>query len=32
MVRDPGKINQCIIVSEESSAGMGLYGERAVED
>ena len=27
MVREPGKINQCIIVSGESGAGKVLYGE-----
>ena len=32
MVREPGKINQCIIVSGESSAGKVLFGERARED
>ena len=32
MVREPGKINQCIIVSGESGAGKVLYGERAGED
>ena len=31
MVREPGKINQCIIVSGESRAGKILYGERAGE-
>ena len=29
MVREPGKINQCIIVSGEIGAGKVLYGERA---
>ena len=29
MVRQPGKINQCIIVSGESGAGKVLYDERA---
>ena len=28
MVREPWKINQCIIVSGESGAGKVLYGER----
>ena len=28
MVREPGKIKQCIIVSGESGAGKVLYGER----
>ena len=32
MVREPGKIKQCIIVSGESGAGKALYGERAGED
>ena len=32
MVREPGKINQCIVVSWESGAGKVLYGERAGED
>ena len=32
MVRKPGKINQCIIVSRESGAGKVMYGERAGED
>ena len=32
MVREQGKINQCIIVSGESGAGKVLYGERARED
>ena len=29
IVREPGKINQCIIVSGESVADKVLYGERA---
>ena len=29
MVREPGKINQCIINSGESGAGKVLYGGRA---
>ena len=29
MVREPGKINECIIVIGESRAGKVLYGERA---
>ena len=32
MVKEPGKINQCIIVSGESGAGKILYSERARED
>ena len=32
MMRELGKINQCIIVSGESSAGKVLYCERARED
>ena len=32
IVREPGKINQCVIVSGESGAGKVLYGERARED
>ena len=28
MVRELGRINQCIIVSGESGAGKVLYGER----
>ena len=28
-MREPGKINQCVIVSGESRAGKVLYGERA---
>ena len=32
MVREPGKINECIIVSGESGAGKVLFGERARED
>ena len=32
MMRELEIINQCIIVSGESSAGKVLYGERAVED
>ena len=32
MVRELGKINECIIVSGESGAGKVLYGERAGKD
>ena len=32
MLREPGKINRCIIVSSESGAGKILYGEEAGED
>ena len=28
-MREPGKINQCVIVSGESRAGKVLYGKRA---
>ena len=32
MVRELGKINECIIVSGESGAGKVLYGESSGED
>ena len=32
IVRELGKINQCVIVSGESGASKVLYGERARED
>ena len=32
MVRQPGKIDHCLVVSGESGAGKVLYGGRAGED